>query len=341
MIMFGKKVRAGLDIGAFGLKYAAVEARSQHCYVWHGVMFPDRETQYQELKTREQADRVRELLEQAQAAVPTWTRAVSVNMQGESVQCGYLELPRLSAKEAELAVVSALHRELPFPVEHSHVATVPVTPLAPAPNKVAVFYTAIKKTAAAQCRKLLEYCDLTLRSLEVTAVALCREFELNHQLQPGAFYALVHVGFEYTQVVVVRDGMPYYLRDFPLAGKHFTYAFQMATQISWSKAEQYKLDYKIGAKDFAIEPFLQDWTEEVQRSLEHFASRHPDGHVSYEGIYLSGGSAGWRGLDARLQQSLGVAVTLDGWDRFEAATGSDGGDDAVTYKVALGLALGQ
>lgn len=341
MSMFGKKARVGIDVGNFSLKVAAIEPRSRSCYVWQGELFPHRETQYQDLKTQELADRVKALLERAQASLPSWNKGVSTALQGEAVQCGYLELPKLSAKEATTAVTSALHRELPFPVEDSHVTTIAVTPLSGQSGKMALFYAAVKKAAATQRAKLLEYCDLAPKAIEVSAVALCREFERNHKLKPGAFYALVDVGFEYSQVVITRDGMPYYLRDFPLAGKQFTYAFQMATQISWDKAEQYKREYQIGAKDFAIEPFLQDWTEEVQRSLQHFAGRHPDLDIAYEKVFLSGGTAHWKGLDSRLQQTLGVSVARDGWDQFEPARGGAAEDEAGCYKVALGLALGQ
>ena len=331
------QVKAGLDLGTHSLKWAVLDSNRKPIRLFCGEVLPDRETQNDQPHPRWLAARLAELLDECKAASGgVWSEKVRAGLQGEGVVCGYLELP---PGELEKTVPAALQEQLPFNVNDVGLTYLQVPPYRAQEDRQAVFYGTYLKTMAHQRRRLLESCGLEVEDLQVTTLALAREFRVNHHPHDeGSFWGLIHCGFGSSHVLITRNGFPYYSRDFEIAGKSFTYAFQIGYQTTWPKAEQYKLNYRVATKDFQIEPFLLDWTDEIKRSLGHFASRFPGARVSR--LFLSGGTALWHGLDKRLEDTVGIPVTLDTWEGLAApGGGAPPPPEAPLYKVALGLAL--
>lgn len=335
--MFGRKIRSGLDLGSFALKIATREARSNHCYVWSDQLYPERTEKDQEFDAQFTGGRLRELVARARQELPAFNRNVVASVLGDGVFYGFFELPALSAKELQVAIPSALTREVPLSLDELDVSSVQVPSLSGA-KKTGIFYCAVRKSRVEKTRRLLEHCDLALEKVKPTPMALAAEFCVNRHPDPNSVVALVNVGYRYTLVMILKGGFPYFARDIELAGAHFTYAFQMASQISWERAEEFKLDYQITEKDFMIEPFLLDWTSQIKKSFEYF-SRTTDAPEPSE-IFLSGGSAQWAGLARRLQTATGIKVTQDGWAGMTKVEG--GGDEQESsslHKVSIGLSL--
>ncbi len=331
--------KVGLDLGAYSLKWAVLDSNRQPLRFFTAEVLADRETQNDQPHPRWLAARLGEMMDECRAASNgVWSEKVRAGLQGEGVVCGYLELPAVGPEGLDKAVPAALQEQLPFNVNDVGLRYLEVPPYQKQAGRQAVFYGTYLKTMAQQKRRLLESCGLEVEELEVTTHALAREFRFNHRHSDDSnFWALVHVGFDSSHVLVTRNGFPYYSRDFEIAGKSFTYAFQIGYQTTWAKAEQYKLNYRVATKDFQIEPFLLDFTDEIKRSLGHFGKRFLGARVSR--LFLSGGMAAWHGLDRRVEEALGIPVTLDGWDELKPPGGPPAPPEASVYKVALGLAL--
>ncbi len=334
--MFGKKIRTGLDLGSFSLKVASREAKSNHCYVWSAELFPDRTEKDQDFGTQFVGNRLKDLVARARQELPAFNRTVVISVSGEGVFYGYFELPALSAKELQVAIPSALTREVPLPLSELSVSSVQVPSLS-GDGKTGVFFCAVRNSRVEKLRKLLEHCDLTLEKVKPVALALESEYCVNRRPSAGVISALVNVGFRHTVVVLLKGGYPYFARDVELAGAGFTYAFQMASQISWPRAEEFKRDYQITEKDFMIEPFLLDWTSQIKRSFDYFCRTYDQPQPSE--IFLSGGSAQWAGLARRLQTATGIKVTTDGWSGMSRATDDEDDESSCLHKVSIGLSL--
>lgn len=337
--MSNQQVKVGLDLGAHSLKWAVLDSQRQPLRFFTAEVLADRESQNDQPHPRWLAARLGEIMDECRAASDgVWSDRVRAGLQGEGVVCGYLELPAVGPEGLEKAVPAALQEQLPFNVNDVGLRFLEVPPYQKQPGKQAVFYGTYLKTMAQQRRRLLESCGLEVEELEVSTLAMAREFRINREPhEENNFWAVVHVGFDSSHVLVTRNGFPYYSRDFEIAGKSFTYAFQIGYQTTWAKAEQYKLNYRVATKDFQIEPFLLDFTDEIKRSLGHFGKRFPAARVSR--LFLSGGTALWHGLDRRIEEALGIPVTQDGWEGLKPPGGADPVPEASVYKVALGLAL--
>ncbi|MGE0489620.1 MAG: pilus assembly protein PilM [Vulcanimicrobiota bacterium] len=332
--MFRKKVVVGLDLGSYSLQWAAIEPRSNACYVWRKRILSERSSKHDRPDHQSLQGRLRALLATAERETPVWNTSVVAGIQGQSVICGYLEFPELTKKELEVAVLSGVTREIPFPIETMEVSHLPVAALKE--GKTGVFYSTWRRADAQRLHSLLGGCDIKIKRLEATGVALTRELFRNRKLEPQAFYLIIHVGFELTQFIAVRGGYPYYLRDIPVGGQDVTYAIQIGAQTSWQDAEELKHQYPIEELVFAAGPLFREWSYELKRSLKYFKRRYHVAEVA--GVFLSGGSSLLQGLPEWLSSELGVPVQLDGWSLLNARQSDD---EAPCHKIAVGLALGQ
>ena len=334
MSLFRKKVNVGLDIGSHSLQWAATDNRGKDCEVWRATIHPGRTSKDDNLLGDPLKVRLKALLDQAEKENKLWSRTVVVGVQGQSVVCGYLELPQLKDDELEMAVLSNVSREVPFPVDSLEVVHLPVVSLRA--GRKAVFYSVWKRAAGQRLRQVCEFCDLKVKRIEATGIGLTRELFQNRALDPRRFYAIVNVGFELTQIIMVRAGYPYYLRDIPVGGRDITYAIQIGSQVSWAEAEEIKCSYPLYELIHSAGPLLSELSYELSRSIAYFRKRFAADEV--EAVYISGGSSLLKDFPDWLEEELKLPVRKESWQQIRARSS---GSDSSLNKVSTGLALGQ
>lgn len=333
MSLFRKKVNVGIDFGSHSLQCAATDSRGKECEVWRAPVYPERSSKDDFLLGDALKSRLKSLVAQAERECTIWSRTVVVGVQGQSVVSGYLELPPLKDDELEMAVLSNVSREVPFPVDSLEIVHLPVVPLQA--GKKAVFYSVWKRAAGQRLRQICDYCDLRVKRIEATGIALTRELFQNRALDPKRFYAIVNVGFELTQIILVRAGYPYYLRDIPVGGRDITYAIQVGSQVSWSEAEEIKRSYPLYELVHTAGPILSELSYELARSIAYFRRRFRVEEV--ESVYLSGGASLLKDFSDWLEEELKMPVRPEGWKNVR--TRSTEGSSAL-HNVSVGLALG-
>jgi type IV pilus assembly protein PilM len=334
MSLFRKKVSVGLDFGSHSLQWAGTDSKGRDCEVWRELIHPKRRSKDDYLLGDTYKERLRSLLTRAERECKLWSKTVVVGVQGQNVVCGYLELPQLKDDELELAVLSNVSREVPFPVDSLEIVHLPVPPLQA--GKKAVFYSVWKKAMGQRLRHLCDYCDLKVRRIEATGIGLTRELFQNRALDPKRFYAIVNIGFELTQIVLVRGGYPYYLRDIPVGGRDITYAVQVGSQVSWEEAEEIKCSHPLYELVHTAGPLLGELSYELSRSVAYFRRRFQVEDV--EAVYLSGGGSLLKDFPDWLEEELKMPVRCEGWKQIQARTPDS---NNALHSVSVGLALGQ
>jgi type IV pilus assembly protein PilM len=331
MMIFGRKIHVGLDIGAYSLQWAALDFRSNKGEVWRAA-----------LSVGETADKhapsfpetVQSLLKQCEQQSSLWSKTVVLGMQGAGVVSGYLEFPVLHEDELEMAVLSSVSREIPFPIDTMDVVHLPVTSLTE--NRTAVFYSVWPKAEVQRLTSICELCDLRIRRIEATGIGLTRELYRNRILQPDRFYSVVNMGHEITQVIMVQNGYPYYLRDIPVGGKDMTEAISLRRKLSLVEAEARKEQTPIRELIPSLGAVLSELSYELSRTFKYFQRRFKVDKV--EKIFLSGGASLLQDYGPWLESELEMAVVAEGWDQFKP---QELAGLAPLNKVALGLALGK
>lgn len=320
--LFRRHRTLGLDVGSHSLKWAIVDSsRRTVLEVGTQPLFPERREFHQVLSEDVWQERVVQALRQ----VPDDVSDIVTVLQGRTTACGYLELPPLLDQELKVAVQAEAQQWIPFAAEATQFSFSRVPPVT-RPEATGVFYASALRTQVDRLQKVLQQADLVPDRMEIPALALAREFALNHSPCKGRYYGLVHIGFSCSHFVVVRDGYPYFARDFSPGASHFIYSIQAQEGCSWSVAQQ-----RLLAADFrhwSLLPPVLRLGEALRRSLEFSGAQ-------LDGVFLSGGIGGLS-LSIALSQAFGGVVELDDWTGLQNLCGAS---PASPYKLAVGLAV--
>lgn len=339
MFALGKKYNIGLDIGHDRVKVALVDVgRGVIWKVWSMQILKARQTKDQ-MPTEEDLQKcIIDIITLCRKEGVSFKKGIAASIYGGGSICQYVELPALKPRELATAVPSQAIKYVPFPMDKVTLSYIQVPPIAGGSDKTAVFFIAEQNEPVAFVKNLLKGIGVELNRIETPALALPREFARDHKPDRTQFVALIYIGFMFTYVIMIRERYPYFAREIGLAGRDFTYAFQMGIQSSWQDAEDYKLRYDVLTREIPMEPFLTRWVDEIKRSLGFFEKQFGgNSNLKIEKAVLTGGSAGLVNLDKRLSDSLGIPVTVDRWELMKCKASLD--QNPATYNVAVGLAL--
>lgn len=337
--MFRKLATLGLDIGTCSIKTAIVNPDNKKTeYLEEQDFFIEREFLEDIQEKQKIKETIKTMVEKAKAAATRYSLALASTIHKQGIICRYMNMPKLSDKELATAVPSSAHKHIPFSLNEVMLSFVKVPPMVPSKDTTGVLFFAIHKDIIEEHKELISDCGLKEERLEIPALAIARECISNNTLPPDKFYAIVQTGFRYTHVVIMRNGYPYYTRDFSIGGGDFTHAFQMWKQNGWKEAELEKRNYDVSQNEVAIEPFLSNWENEIKKALRFFTSQVKETNISVEKIYLTGGSSALKGLNERLQNFVNIPVETDAFNKLK----TDNKYDLARhngFKSAIGLSL--
>ena len=336
--MFAKKIYIGLDIGHHSVKAAVTGPNKRDIIDLAEAEITPGRTLLDEKSTDEQVtDAIRRVCAQYTDKGSKFNPSVVCALQGEGAVCRYLEIPKLDKSRQELAIQSAVIKNISFPLEEAFLNHIPV-PTLTKKDSAGIFFFAIKKSSTAKLQVLIEKSAVKIERFELPAVSLIRGFNLNHDTVTDQCTAIVHVGSSHTLMIILRNGNPYYVREFATAGRDFTYAFQMGNQSTWKEAEEHKYAYDATKKEIPIEPVLTRWMDQVKKTLTAFSKLEKSAAIAVDGVYLTGGSSNLKGLDRRLSEVLNIPVTVETWGKIKAG-GDLGRRLCGAFTVALGMVL--
>lgn len=338
--LFGKKTLVGVDVGHHSVKVALLGDGKKDAHVLEQEIMPRRETRDEDVPPQAVIEALKGAVAQCQASRPRARLSYATSFQAEGMLGFYLELPRLKKEELETAARSATVRQIPFSVDDAFISTTTVPPLSGDSQKHGMFVTAFRKALIEQHTGLFRQAGLAPENVELFFSPMLRSLSADRGAPTpnGAFVAVVLSGSRLTTVAILRDGNPYYLRDFPIGGRDFTYAIQMGAQTTWQDAEARKRLYDATSRDVPVEPILLRWIDQVRRSMEAFLRQHRALAPTLSRVLLTGGSAGLRGLDARLAEVIRLPVLVDSWAHLQPDP-CCAGKPAGCFRVATGLCL--
>lgn len=329
-MLWGKKIHLGIDVGSDSIKVCTLESNGTSCSVALHSLLPHRSSQEQRLEGPALSQRLSTLAGDLRAK---GKGKAHLSLHAPTTASGYLELPKLSSDKLQVAIPSAVAREIPHSLQEVNLFPMPVPSLGNT-SMQGIFFVAVPKTIQDAQTQSFTLAGFEVGSGEPGLLACLRGLTRNVTLPPEQVTALVVSGYQRTSVVLLKGAHPYFCREFRLAGSDFTYAFQMGDQVDWTEAERRKLLYDVGEKDFKVESFVQRWLGDVQRSLSYAAQKHAQ--LVPNQVILSGGTALWKGLAERLSEFLNLPVQRHQWDRLKLS-GSSGPSEIALYDEAIGL----
>jgi len=193
-------------------------------------------------------------------------------------------------------------------------------PLPDDPEQMEVVLVACKRDVVEDYQMVLNEAGLTAKCVDCSVFCLENAFELvsYKQAKEGAelldekeeepAIALVNIGASMININILRDGQMSFARDQFFGGNNLTEEIQKTHNLSFSAAEQMKLNDFSAIQPDVLEHFYVGLTSELVRSLDFYAANSAEYPV--ERLYLSGGCALLPGMANEIEQRLGIETKI-------------------------------
>ncbi|MEQ8225213.1 MAG: pilus assembly protein PilM, partial [Candidatus Eremiobacterota bacterium] len=179
--IFKKQLKAGLDIGQDSFKYILLdEDRGIVHYGSEEQVFPEREKKDDILKGEELKEKLKIFLSACQKDCQNYSNNVNTAIQGEGTICQYIDLPKLTKKELDVAVPAQAIKYIPFSLDSVNISYITVPSIKQEANKTGIFFVAAQKKSVEDMKNILEQCGLVIDSMETPVMSLVREWARNH-----------------------------------------------------------------------------------------------------------------------------------------------------------------
>lgn len=277
------------------------------------------------------------------------SKKVVLGIGGQRVLARDLTVPRMSLRQIKESLPYQVQDTLPVPAAEMILDFYPTSEGAGDNGSVVngLLIAALRETVRANV-KAVQLAGLLTVEVDVIPFALVRA--LQRDLGTFGTVALVDVGASATSVVVVRDGVPQFLRIIRKGGNDLTAELIERLGVDETLADQLKRTLTGDSQDLPMSladapALLREYSNSLLASLRNTLAYYlrDREHVAFDHIVLTGGGAQLPGFAEALGQVSGIEVVRG--DPFAGVarsrglrlTGADGDD---TLAVALGLALG-
>ncbi|WP_282943907.1 type IV pilus assembly protein PilM [Cellulomonas endometrii] len=277
------------------------------------------------------------------------SKEVVVGVGNQRVLVRELDMPALPPSQLRAALPFQVEGLLPVAASDALLDFYPISQStgSEGPQLHGLLVAATAETVLANTRAV-EQAGLRPTMVDLNAFAVAR-VQARSGFATGVI-AFVDIGARVTNVSIVVDGHPRFVRILPSGGHDVTEALSSTLDIPPQEAERMKREVGIGletaADDLAAKQLVSEVTtglvDALRNTLVYYASSNPGGAVHQ--IVLSGGGAFLPGLGQYLASAARVQVVMgDPLSSLPLAKGVDPrsfGADPATYVVPLGLAMG-
>jgi type IV pilus assembly protein PilM len=241
---------------------------------------------------------------------------VVISISGNSVIIKKISLPVMEKQELAESIIWEAKHNIPYPYEETNVDYAILKPTRGGEEKnLDILLVAAKKEKIANYSNVVNQARKNLQSIEVDVFALQNALEINY---PEVFkektVALINIGANITNVVIVERGMPQLFRDLSLGGFFFTENMRKELNISFEEAE--KLLKGIPGKSVTPDQFstvltmnVRDLLDEIEKTFSFYeASEKRERKI--EQIVLSGGLANVPNIAQSLEHKFRIKTEI-------------------------------
>ena len=277
------------------------------------------------------------------------TKEVVIGVGNQRVLVRELDMPALPPAQLRAALPFQVEGLIPVSASDALLDFFPISTSdgADGPQMHGLLVAATAETVVANTRAV-ELAGLVPTMVDLNAFAVAR-IQARSGFGTGVI-AFVDIGARVTNVSIVVDGHPRFVRILPSGGHDVTEALSSTLDIPQQDAERLKREVGIGLasaqEDLTAKQIVAEVTtglvDSIRNTLVYYASSNPGGAVQQ--IVLSGGGAFLPGLGQYLASAARVQVVVgEPLASLPLAKGVDPrsfGADPATYVVPLGLAMG-
>lgn len=273
------------------------------------------------------------------------------SVAGKGTLIRFIDMPRMAIADLKKSFAIEADKYFPFPLDQIYTDCYILDANVPG-NKMRVMVAAVKKELVDQRLSLLSEVGFQTDYITLNAVAVINAMQTvgGQELaaitgldkNPSVAYGILDVGEVITNLTIMVNGVPRFIRDIFIGGRDFTRAISNSLATSLEEAARLKIQpgEKKQALAEACEMVAANMVTELRLSLDYFSTEE---NLAVAQVFLTGGSAGLEGMAESLAKNLDVKIVR--WLPFQPITLAEGlrqedfDRDAAQLAVALGLAL--
>ncbi len=242
-------------------------------------------------------------------------RDVALSVSGNTVIIKVVSMPLVDDLELEDMITYEAEQYIPYDIDDVFIDFFVQGASIDEPDMIDVVLVACKRDVVEAYRALLLRAGLNLVCVDCNVFALENAAELSAPITETSWppndkadvRALVNVGSSMMNINVLVNGRMMFVRDQFFGGQSLTEDIRNFYNLSFSAAEQMKIENIAEVSVELINNFYTELTSELIASLDFYSSGHEAFPV--KNIFLSGGSAQLPGIAAELEQRTGITTT--------------------------------
>lgn len=338
----------GLDLSDLSIKLIKLEKEgSEEKIVSYGLMqLPNGAISDGEIKNKEQVVVAIKKLVATSGPKKIKTKKVICSLPETKAFLRIVSIPKMENNEIEEAVKWEMEANIPLPLDQVYYDWQIVDEvLPPGKNKTNLLVVAVSKVTIDEVIGIAELAGLEVVGLEIESIAQARSLLSKNDYTKTVL--IVDIGDRRTSFSIAREGVPCFTSSVPLSGQSLSDVIAKGLGISFEEAEKIKIASGVGLelKDNAlfelVQPILENFSQEIERSIDFYLSG-----LGYskavDKIIICGGGANTKGLVPYLSKKLDREIQLgDPWVSLNFGKNTPIIDkvQAAQYSTAFGLAL--
>jgi len=304
----------GLDISSTAVKLLELSQSGGRYRVESYAVVPLPANAVEE-KNIADVDAVGSAIKRAVSRAGTRTKGAAVAVAGSAVITKIISMPAsLSDDELSDQIQLEADQYIPYPLNEVNMDFEVLGPSEKKDEMVDVLLAASRSENVDVRVAALELGGLVAKIVDVEAFAMESAFSLLTQQLPdngvGKTIAVVDVGATMTTLSVSHDFKVIYTREQVFGGKQLTEEIMRRYGLSYEEAGLAKKQGGLPENydEEVLQPFKEAMSQQVSRSLQFFFSSSQ--HNSVDHIVLAGGCAAIPGVEALIEDKLGITTSV-------------------------------
>jgi type IV pilus assembly protein PilM len=320
--MFGmskEKGLVGLDIGSYAVKAVELKPKkkgSQFVFevakIGYELLPRDAIVEGTIIDSSAVAETIQRIFDGNKIA----NKDVVISISGNSVIIKKITLPYMERQELAESIIWEAKHNIPYPYEETNVDYAVLKPTRTTGDKnLDILLVAAKKDKIANYSNAVNQARKNLTAIDVDVFALQNALELNYpEALADKTLALINIGANITNVIIIERGTPQLFRDLSLGG--FYFAENMRKELNTSFEEAEKLLKGLPGKSVPEDQFqavlamnVRDLLDEVEKTFSFYEASEK-GERKVEQVYVSGGLASAPGLTNAFEQKFRIKAEI-------------------------------
>jgi type IV pilus assembly protein PilM len=329
-----KNIQIGMDIGSHSIKAVAILHTKQRPRL---VNFAIKPVENNIIRAITEAH--------AELGIPKVRVVASVS--GPTVIVRYVEIPSMTEDELQGATRFEAEKVIPYNINEVELDSAKIEDLDG--KRMRVVMVAVKKDLIDSQIKILQEAGLEPAVIDIDSFAIANAF-LNTGIGNSSVCGLINIGFNKTNLHIVKSGKSYFSRDIDIGGYQIVQLIADSMSLPEKQAIKIMQNCLSGADDTSADEkkivagFLHDTllrlVDEVRLSFDFYENSYTH---SVDNIYISGGITIYDIVTNFLKEHLGKETLV--WSPFENIDTPEGflseeSKGLVSqFAVAVGLGL--